>query len=313
MSRVNTTVLKKSLFIFFCAAAVITVPFWRPALAQQPSATASPNRAGRGGNANNREPDPVDFEDHDGFTQIFDGQTLNNWDGNPDVWRVENGMIVGESTRDKPAGNTMIVYHGTEAKDFDIKLEMKADYGGGGGIQYRSTLGLPATNGVSVGGGRSGAAGSGRAGAAGASGARVAAPPRNPRWTMIGPQMDFWLSMTETEFLHVGQLYSQNTGLGSLTFRGQVVELEPGRNPRLVGESGDREALGGYNKFQDWNQFEVIVRGSTMIHLLNGRLMTVTVDDDPASSNNVTGLIGIQIEGMPCRISVRNIWLRKFS
>jgi hypothetical protein len=50
-----------------------------------------------------------------------------------------------------------------------------------------------------------------------------------------------------------------------------------------------------------------------MIHLLNGRLMTVTVDDDPASSNNVTGLIGLQIEGTPCRISARNIWLRKFS
>ena len=26
-----------------------------------------------------------------GFTSIFDGKTLNGWDGDPDFWRVENG------------------------------------------------------------------------------------------------------------------------------------------------------------------------------------------------------------------------------
>ncbi|MGB6305492.1 MAG: hypothetical protein WBF45_17230, partial [Acidobacteriaceae bacterium] len=52
-----------------------------------------------------RQPAPIDFEDHTGFVQIFDGKTLQHWDGNPDVWRVEDGCIVGVSTHDKPAGN----------------------------------------------------------------------------------------------------------------------------------------------------------------------------------------------------------------
>ena len=31
------------------------------------------------------QPDPIDFNDHDGFTQIFDGKTLNGWDGSAEI------------------------------------------------------------------------------------------------------------------------------------------------------------------------------------------------------------------------------------
>ena len=39
--------------------------------------------------------------------------------------------------------------------------------------------------------------------------------------------------------------------------------------------------------------------------------MAVLVDDDPNSTNNVSGLFGLQIEGTPCKVSFRNLWLRK--
>ena len=32
--------------------------------------------------------------DRSGFVSIFDGRTLDRWDGDPMFWRVENGMIV---------------------------------------------------------------------------------------------------------------------------------------------------------------------------------------------------------------------------
>src|SRR6201999_2464 len=51
------------------------------------------------------EPDPIDFNEHAGFTQIFDGKTLTGWDGDPTAWRVENGAIVGESFKDNPRPN----------------------------------------------------------------------------------------------------------------------------------------------------------------------------------------------------------------
>lgn len=49
-----------------------------------------------------------------------------------------------------------------------------------------------------------------------------------------------------------------------------------------------------------------------MIHIMNGQLMAVFIDDNKDSVNNQPGLIGFEIESQPCKISVRNIWLRKF-
>lgn len=39
-------------------------------------------------------------DDDTGFTRIFDGKTLERWDGDSRFWRAENGEIVGESTPD---------------------------------------------------------------------------------------------------------------------------------------------------------------------------------------------------------------------
>lgn len=230
----------------------------------------------------------MDFADHAGYVSLFDGKTLTGWDGRPGVWSVEDGAIIGVSTKEKNAGNTFLVYHGVEARDFDLKLEIKVEWGGGSGVQYRSSTGIPP--------GRT--AGPGE-------------PPLDPRWVMIGPQADFWYPLNEKTKQYSGQLYSQNTSLGIVAWRGQVVESEPGKPPRLVGAIGDRAQLGTYVKDGAWNQYTIIARGGVILHILNGQIMAVLVDDDPASTNNVSGLFGLQIEGTPCKVSFRNIWLRK--
>ena len=56
-----------------------------------------------------------------------------------------------------------------------------------------------------------------------------------------------------------------------------------------------------------------MARGGTFIHILNGQLMAVYIDDDPASSNNQTGFIGIEIESSPSKVSVRNVWIKKLN
>jgi hypothetical protein len=234
------------------------------------------------------EPDPMDFADHAGYTSLFDGKTLSGWDGRPGVWSVDNGAIVGESTAEKNAGNTFLVYHGVDAKDFDLKLEIKVEWGGGSGVQYRSSTGIPA----------------GRVPGKGE-------PPLDPRWVMIGPQADFWLQTTEHAKQYSGQLYSQNTSRGIIAWRGQVVQSLPGKFPQLVGVIGDRGQLGTLVRDGEWNQYTIIARGGVILHILNGQLMAVLVDDDPASSNNVSGLFGLQIEATPCRVSFRNLWLKK--
>ena len=99
---------------------------------------------------------------------------------------------------------------------------------------------------------------------------------------------------------------------GILAYRGQVTQALPGDTNRLVARIGDIQALGGYVKVNEWNEYEVIARGGVMMHIMNGQLMAVFVDDNPNSVNNQPGLIGFEIESQPCKVSVRDIWLRRF-
>jgi hypothetical protein len=234
------------------------------------------------------EPEPMDFSDHRGYVSLFDGVSLKGWDGNPKFWRAESGAIVGESTPGNPSGNTYIVYRDAVAKDFTLKFEIKIEGNGGSGFQYRSQTGLPWLRPVA---------------------ANVIANtgPVNLAWMMTGPQADFWPSQIFT-----GQFYSENTPMGIMSFRGQVVEGAGMGAKRLMGTIGDRAALGELVKKNDWNQYTVIARGGTFIHLVNGQLMAVMVDDDPESSNNRPGLFGIEIEATT-KVSVRNIWLKKLN
>ena len=97
-----------------------------------------------------------------------------------------------------------------------------------------------------------------------------------------------------------------------LAWRGQVVEGFGVASKRLMGTIADRKALGALVHMNDWNQYTVIARGGTFLHILNGQLMAVMIDDDPASSNNQPGRFGIEIEATT-KVSVRSMWVKKLS
>ncbi len=77
-------------------------------------------------------------DDHTGFESIFDGKTLNGWDGDPQFWRVENETIIGETTTEKPLKiNTFLIWRGGQPKDFELKVEYRIS-ATNSGVQYRS-------------------------------------------------------------------------------------------------------------------------------------------------------------------------------
>jgi hypothetical protein len=82
---------------------------------------------------------PTESDDNTGFVSIFDGKSLQGWDGDPRFWRIENGEIVGETT---PANvvtlNNFLIWRGGVLRDFELKLEFRMN-GSNSGIQYRST------------------------------------------------------------------------------------------------------------------------------------------------------------------------------
>ncbi len=78
------------------------------------------------------------FAADDGFESLFDGKSLNGWDGNPDFWSVQDGVITGQTTKEKPTkANTFLVWRKGEVGDFELRLQFKI-VGGNSGVQYRS-------------------------------------------------------------------------------------------------------------------------------------------------------------------------------
>ncbi len=93
-------------------------------------------RGGRGGGRRRGRGQAVPVPET-GFVQIFDGKTLDGWEGT-DRWKVEKGTIVAQTTAENPLRqNTFLIWRGGKPADFELKLEYRIT-GGNSGIQYRS-------------------------------------------------------------------------------------------------------------------------------------------------------------------------------
>jgi hypothetical protein len=285
-------------------ASVPAVPQQQPAAA---TAQPGPGRGGRGGGFT--QPDPIDFSDNTGWKSMFDGETLNGWDGNLQIWHVENGAIVAESTCEKPTGTTYLIWQGGQPGDFELKAELRGEGAGiNSGVQYRSFIQEP-MQGRGGGPGGVGAPPPGGRGR-GPSGPCPSGQPRgvpdaaaNAKWNLGGPQADF-----DGTNRYTGQYYEGGTTRGIVAWRGQLVRAEEGKKPRLLANLGDRDELGGHVKVNDWNQIHIIARGNELIHIVNGHVMSVFLDDDPTKFRK-NGLIGVQIEGTG-KVSFRNLWIK---
>src|SRR5579871_3677403 len=76
-----------------------------------------------------------------GFEIIFDGKTLNGWEGDPKYWRVDAGDMVGEITPETIVkSNTFLIWRGGEPADFELKVDFRVTSGGNSGINYRSVV-----------------------------------------------------------------------------------------------------------------------------------------------------------------------------
>ncbi len=75
---------------------------------------------------------------NDEFVSLFDGTTLAGWEGDPKLWRVEDGAITGETTAGAPvAYNSFLRWSDGELDDFELELEYRI-FSGNSGIQVRS-------------------------------------------------------------------------------------------------------------------------------------------------------------------------------
>jgi len=265
--------LRSAWFRWFAPAVCVSV------LAISAGAQAGPPPAGqKGGGRGGRGGGPpggiAASVEETGFKPIFDGQSLKGWDCDPDFFRVEGGVMIGETKADhQPPQNIFCIWRDGKPADFELKLQYRltgADTGNSG-IQYRSTE-LPDV----------------------------------AKWVLKGYQADIDARQTYT-----GQIYEERAR-AFLTMRGQFTYIGEGKRPGVVGTVGDSAELKNFIKVEDWNEIHIIARGNTIIQLINGHVMAQLIDDDKAG-RAMSGLIGIQLHKTPnaMKMEVRNIRLKE--
>jgi hypothetical protein len=129
-------------------------------------------------------------------------------------------------------------------------------------------------------------------------------PTGNP-WQVSGYQFDM-----DSDNGYTGQLY-EGQGRNIITAPGTIGMLLPGGCKILLGKvSGDAKAAIKPHKGLEgeWQQIEIIVRGNTMIHIINGQVMSVTVDDDTVA-RAPQGILSLQLEGSG-QIWYRNVHIK---
>ncbi len=71
-----------------------------------------------------------------GFTPLFNGKDLTGWDGDPRIWKVRNGVLVGSTEGVTLTDNSFLISKGTYS-DFTLRLQVRLR-NHNSGIQFRS-------------------------------------------------------------------------------------------------------------------------------------------------------------------------------
>ncbi|MBX3238350.1 MAG: DUF1080 domain-containing protein [Chitinophagaceae bacterium] len=210
------------------------------------------------------------------FVEIFDGKTLNGWEADTSLWRVEDGVLVGEI---KPGSelkkNSFIIWRGGETKDFELVAEYNITEAGNSGINYRSEL-----------------------------------VPDVP-FALKGYQADI-----DGGNVYTGQNYEERgrTIIAFRGQRVILPATDTGKSVHNIWNAavqetpaGDSDSLKALIKSNDWNEIRIIARGNSLKHYINGALTSEVTDDDTVN-RKMSGLLGFQVHvGPPMKIQYRNI------
>ena len=230
-----------------------------------------------------RSPKDVTSTSSKKYYLIFDGNTLDGWEYDPEYWRVEDGNLVGEVTAaNLLKRNSFIIKKDLITKDFDLKVEYRVSAKGNSGINYRSETidSLP--------------------------------------YAMRGYQSDI-----DGENLYTGQNYEERGRTTLAYYGEKVIIHTTEDSSSLIQNTKDNvwtkrivlssATPGSIKKFinnNDWNECRLIVKGNRMLHYVNGVLMSDVTDND-AKNSKFSGRLGVQVHvGPPMKIEYKNFRIK---
>jgi hypothetical protein len=209
-----------------------------------------------------------------GFTSLFNGKDLTGWEGAPDLWSVQDGVITGQTTTEHPAKeNTFLIWTNGVVGDFELSCEFKLTPGdsagfANSGVQFRSKVVKPSY------------------------------------WVVAGYQADM-----EAGPNYTGNLYEEK-GRGTVDSRGQKVILQPGGKIKVVGMIGNPAEIEASIKKDGWNKYVIIAKGNHIIEILNGHKTVDLTDEDEAHAAK-SGVLALQIHaGHPMMAQFKDIRIK---
>lgn len=220
-------------------------------------------------------------ETEDGFKSIFNGKDLSGWDGNPKLWSVKDGAIVGQTTAENPIKvNTFLIWTNGTTEDFELRCSFKITGqnekgAANSGIQYRSKV-LDAAG-----------------------------------WVVGGYQADMEAGPTYT-----GILYDERGaagGRGIMAARGEKVVWGADCKKQVAGSLGKSEEIQAAIKKDGWNDYVIIAKGNHLQHFVNDK-PTVDVTDECESKSLKSGVLALQVHvGGPMTAEFKNLRIRTIS
>jgi len=215
------------------------------------------------------------FAQEDGFQSIFNGKDLTGWSGDPNLWTVENGAIVGQTNdTDKKITQNQALYYNVDQEigDFAITFDYKISNWGNSGLYYRGWF--------------------------------LEEP---EKFRMGGYQGDFDGSAT-----YSGIMYGEALR-GILANLGTVSRVSPEGKIEEIARFATPEEIRANVKIEDWNHYEIVAKGFVFVHKINGKTTSVFVDEDSDDVRRKSGVLGWQLHvgdgGM--RVEIKNIYLKK--
>lgn len=224
-----------------------------------------------------------DSIEKDNWINIFDGETLDGWDGDPKYWRVEDGKIIGEVTEETLLDrNSFLIWRGGLTRDFEIKVKYRISLEGNSGINYRSQ--------------------------------QVDDVP----YALRGYQADM-----DGFNRYTGMNYEERRRTTIATRGEKVLlpsisdayslEKYTVRNQwtaRIVQELlGNPDSLTKHIN-EGWNDYHIIVKGNRLKHYVNGVLMSDITDED-SINRRFEGLLGVQVHvGPPMTVEYQNFRIK---
>lgn len=209
-----------------------------------------------------------------GFVSLFNGKDLAGWDGDPALWSVQDGAIVGQTTADRRLRENNFLVWKDEVEDFELRAKFKLD-AGNSGIYFRSRKRPPA---------------------------KGDAPAKGE--PLVGPQADFSADGRWTGVIMEYQ------GRDVLAERGQQVTIDEAGKKQVTGTLGDPKQLLAAVKPGEWNDYTVVAKGGRVTLTINGTRMCDLDDRDP--KRPMRGWLAVQVHvGPPMRVAFKDVYLKR--